>query len=133
MVNLERDCFGADAWSADALAAELAGVPGTRSVLVAPASGDVQAYAVLMTVADIADVSRIAVSPRSRRQGLGRLLLDAARVQAAARGCERLLLEVQADNAAALALYAAAGFERIDVRRAYYGSGRDAVVLRLRL
>lgn len=133
LAALERDCFGAGAWSSGILAAELTGVPDTRSVLVAPATGGVQAYAVLLVPADAADLSRIAVSPRARRRGLGRTLLAATCAQAMTRGCERMLLEVQADNAGALALYAEAGFLRIDLRRGYYGPGRDAVVMRLRL
>jgi ribosomal-protein-alanine N-acetyltransferase len=45
-----------------------------------------------------------------------------------------VLLEVRADNAAAQALYAGAGFERIGVRRGYYRpGGTDALVLRLQL
>ncbi|MDQ3629661.1 MAG: ribosomal protein S18-alanine N-acetyltransferase [Actinomycetota bacterium] len=133
LVAVERECFGASAWSEDVLASELADVPDIRSVLVAPATGEVRAYAVLMTLGEVADLSRIAVSPASRGQGLGRSLLAAARERATSWGCERMLLEVQSDNAAALALYAGAGFERIDVRRGYYGPGRDAVVMRLRL
>ncbi len=133
LVALERDCFGAGAWSSGILAAELAGVPDTRCVLVAPATGRVQAYAVLLVLADAADLSRVAVSPRARRRGLGRTLLAAACAQAATGGCERMLLEVAADSAGALALYAEAGFQRIDLRRGYYGPGRDAVVMQLRL
>lgn len=133
LVALERDCFDVGAWSRSLLTAELAGVPDTRSVLVTPVTGDVRAYAVLMTVDGVADLSRIAVSPAARRRGLGRMLLAATCAQATARGCERMLLEVQADNAAALRLYAEAGFEQIHLRRGYYGPGRDAVVMRLRL
>ena len=133
LVALERDCFGAGAWSADLLAGELARLPDTGSVLVAPADADVQAYAVLMTVADVADLARIAVSPGARRRGLGRTLLADARAQAVTRGCERMLLEVRADNLGALALYAAAGFQPIHVRRGYYGRGVDAAVMLLRL
>jgi ribosomal-protein-alanine N-acetyltransferase len=46
----------------------------------------------------------------------------------------RRLLEVRTDNAAAQAMYARRGFERIGVRRGYYDAGRvDALVLRRRL
>jgi ribosomal protein S18 acetylase RimI-like enzyme len=40
-----------------------------------------------------------------------------------------VLLEVAADNSAALALYSRAGFRVISRRADYYGHGRDAVVL----
>ena len=48
-------------------------------------------------------------------------------------GADRMLLEVGAGNAAALGLYAAAGFVEIDRRPRYYRDGADAVVLRLPL
>lgn len=133
LVALERECFGAGAWSGDALAAELAAVPGTRTVLVAPSTGAVQGYVVLTSVAEVADLTRIAVSTDARRHGVGRTLLLDSRAQATASGCERMLLEVQSDNVGALALYAVVDFEQIDVRRGYYGPGRDAVVMQVRL
>ena len=43
------------------------------------------------------------------------------------------MLEVRADNAPALALYERNGFERLALRRGYYGPGADAVVMRRRL
>ena len=52
-------------------------------------------------------------------------MLAAARAD----GAERMLLEVSAANAAAVAFYDAQGFARIDVRRRYYRDGSDALVL----
>ena len=44
------------------------------------------------------------------------------------------MLEVRADNPAARALYAGAGFEQLSMRRRYYQPGDvDALVLRKRL
>ncbi|HRD28628.1 MAG TPA: GNAT family N-acetyltransferase, partial [Caulobacter sp.] len=60
----------------------------------------------------------------------GRVLVEAAAATAAARGADSLFLEVSADNAAALALYAAAGFEPAGLRKGYYADGADALVLR---
>jgi ribosomal-protein-alanine N-acetyltransferase len=76
----------------------------------------------------------LAVAPEARRRGLGRALLDAGLAAAAASGAEAMFLEVAADNAAALALYAGAGFDRVGLRRGYYprvaGSAADALTLR---
>lgn len=55
-------------------------------------------------------VSALAVSPAWRRRGLGAALLDALADKARAGGFPRLSLHVWADNAAALAFYAKAGF-----------------------
>jgi ribosomal-protein-alanine N-acetyltransferase len=48
---------------------------------------------------------------------------------AAAAGAARMLLEVAEDNAAARALYAAAGFAPAGRRPRYYPDGRDALLL----
>ena len=50
------------------------------------------------------------VRDSARRGGLGRGLVEAAVARAAARGCRRIELDVNEDNDAARALYAACGF-----------------------
>jgi ribosomal-protein-alanine N-acetyltransferase len=60
---------------------------------------------------------------------MGRGLLEAVRRAARSDGATRMLLEVSAGNAAALAFYAAEGFTRIDRRPRYYLDGTDALVL----
>ena len=50
------------------------------------------------------------VREEARRTGLGRALVDAALERARERGCKRIELDVNEDNAAARALYEACGF-----------------------
>ena len=50
------------------------------------------------------------VSERARGAGLGRAMVDAVVERAQERGCRRIELDTQEDNAAARALYEAAGF-----------------------
>lgn len=128
---LEADVFGADAWSPAQVAEELAG-PGRRT-WVLEEGGAIVGYAVTWRSGDVVDLQRIAVHPAHRKQGLARALLDAAVAAGRADRADRMLLEVAAGNAAALGLYAAAGFVEIDRRRRYYADGADAVVLRLPL
>lgn len=127
VVELERDAFGPGAWSADTVRAELA-LPD-RLVLVAERDAVVVGYVDVGVVADVADLHRVAVAATHRRGSVGTTLLDAGRAAAADRGAVRMLLEVADDNVPALALYARSGFEPIARRRAYYGPGRDALVL----
>lgn len=89
---------------------------------------------ILMRVAvDEAEILTLAVRPAARRQGLGARLVGQGAVAAAARGADRLFLEVAEDNAAARALYARAGFIEAGRRPGYYqgpdGSRRDALLL----
>lgn len=46
---------------------------------------------------------------------------------------ESVLLEVRASNKPAQRLYASLGFERVGVRKRYYGDGEDAVLMTLLL
>ena len=50
------------------------------------------------------------VQERARRSGLGRAIVEAAVERARERGCKRIELDVNEDNAPALALYEACGF-----------------------
>jgi [ribosomal protein S18]-alanine N-acetyltransferase len=123
-----------DPWSAETFWSELAHVPESRHYLVAERAGALVGYAGLVAVARQADVQTLAVARDAQGDGLGRRLLDALVAEARRRDAGELLLEVRAENEAAQALYARAGFERIAIRRGYYRpGGTDAHVLRLRL
>jgi [ribosomal protein S18]-alanine N-acetyltransferase len=134
VVALEQELFAGDpAWSVGQFRSELAGVPDTRWYVVAEAGGVVVGYAGLQApgfAGDPADVLTIAVAPGWQRGGVGTVLMTALEAEARRRGAGELLLEVRADNEPALAFYARHGFERIAVRRKYYGGGRDGLVLR---
>ena len=58
----------------------------------------------------------------------GAALMAALTDAAEAAGCERIMLEVRADNAPAMAMYKKYGFSEISVRRGYYG-GVDAIIM----
>lgn len=75
-------------------------------------------------------VNRVAVRPERRREGIGRTLMLHAMAHAQTEGATATLLEVRADNVAALALYQRLGFVREGERRNYYGDGMAAVVMR---
>jgi len=86
--------------------------------------------------ADEAEILTLATVPDHRRRGLGAALLDAAVREVRARGGAVLCLEVAADNAAARALYAKAGFVAAGARCGYYGRAGgsvDAMILRREL
>ena len=128
VVGLEAQLFGADAWTEASVRSELTGP--SRQALVAVAAGSVIGYAVTMLAGDLADLQRIAVHPDAPAVGRGRAAAGrGSRPAVRAGGADRMLLEVSAANAPALAFYEAHGFTRIDVRRRYYRDGTDALVL----
>jgi [ribosomal protein S18]-alanine N-acetyltransferase len=132
LVPLAQELFAGDPpWSAEQFESELAGVPETRWYVVAEAGGQLAGYAGLMVAGDAADVQTLAVASAHQRRGIATVLLDALILEAGRRGAGTLLLEVRADNEAALALYTRHRFEQISRRRGYYDAGRiDALILR---
>jgi ribosomal-protein-alanine N-acetyltransferase len=118
-------------WPPEAFAG-LLDSPGVFALVVvdeAPA-----ALILMRAIAGEAEVLTLAVSPSHRRRGAAAALLRAGLDLAAAAGAETAFLEVAADNAGALALYRAAGFEQAGRRAGYYAQGSgpaiDALVLR---
>jgi ribosomal-protein-alanine N-acetyltransferase len=114
---LELEIFGVDGWSRSAVEEELAG-PRRHAYV----TDDLTGYAVFLE-GDVWELLRIAVSPAHRRQGVAKALLEAASPEG------RVMLEVAADNEAALSFYVAEGFVAIDRRRRYYRDGADAIVM----
>jgi ribosomal-protein-alanine N-acetyltransferase len=111
-------------WSRDVIALQL-DLPGSFGLL-APLGGMLLAR----VAADEAEVVTVAVHPDLRRRGLGAALLHAALLEARRRGAMAMFLEVDVENADARRLYTRAGFNPVGVRRRYYASGHDALVLR---
>lgn len=116
-------------WSADEFAALLQD-PHTH--IVTHPGG----FALWRAIADEAELLTIAVDPVHQRQGIGRALLHALAATANTQAAT-LILEVAADNAAALALYLGAGFQTVGRRQGYYrrgdGPAADALILRASL
>ncbi|WP_146907301.1 GNAT family N-acetyltransferase [Arenimonas daejeonensis] len=92
---------------------------------VAVAGGQVAGYHLVLLRAGSAwaRLYSIAVDPAARGRGLGRRLLADAERQARVAGRRGLRFEVRQDNAAAVALYEAAGYRRQAALPAYYQDG----------
>ncbi len=132
---LEAEIYPDDAWSEATWWAELAGRPRRHYAVAKPhAEGrTIAGYAGIDINGENADVMTIAVALRHQGMGLGSVLLTGLHDVAAQQGARAMVLEVRANNASALALYARLGYERIATRAGYYGSGIDALVLRREL
>ena len=134
VVELDRELFGAEAWSRAMLRGELAQQPDSRHYLVADDNGVITGYAGLLAAGSQGDVLTLAVAGDRWGQGIGSALLEALLAEAARRGCAEVFLEVRTDNARAQQLYRRYGFVQIGVRRGYYQpSGIDALVMRREL
>lgn len=133
LVALDRDAFGRNAWSREALAAELDPAASGRYAALAEADAVACGYVIALLGPDVAEILRVAVASSRRRLGIGTRLVENAVDAARSAGCGAIMLEVVADNEPARSLYAALGFAPLDVRPRYYPDGSDAAILRLAL
>lgn len=111
----------------------LARSPGVAVLVAQDARGEALGFVMARRAADEAEILTLAVTPAARRRGVARALVEAV-PEAMGLDSASLFLEVAADNAAARALYVAAGFAEVGRRRGYYarigGAAVDALVLR---
>ncbi len=141
LAELERELFGASAWTAAMLHEELrapgrwyVGVDAVPDGRTSGAPVRLLAYAGLWFDGDSATVMTLGVAPEAQRRGLGSVLLDALVAHARSLGADAVLLEVRVDNEPAIALYRRAGFEVLGRRRRYYQpEDIDAFTMRLAL
>ena len=133
-MQIEKACFGNDAWSKSNMKSELV-APHTTYV-VAEQGDEVIGYAGLSKLASStsADVQTIAVSDSHRGSGIGRLLMQSLLEFAREQGAKDVFLEVREDKPTPQALYGSLGFVAIDRRENYYQpDGVAAIVMRLDL
>ncbi|MFN8399158.1 MAG: GNAT family N-acetyltransferase [Anaerolineales bacterium] len=71
-------------------------------------------------------IATIAVDSNFRRRGIGTALLHACESQL---GVPRSRLTVRTSNQGAITLYEKEGYRTIDVWKAYYSDGEDAIVM----
>ena len=131
VMDLEQKLFPEDAWSAASMAAELS---GNHTYYLGIFHPELIGYAGLSTSVGSfsSDIQTIGVAIEKRGQGLGRKLMEQLIAKAKELGSEQVMLEVRADNQAAIALYLDLGFVQMDVRKRYYQpAGIDALIMRL--
>ncbi len=124
---LEQVCFPADPWSEEVFRAALEN-PSAAVLLAQGEDGAVLGYAVLSLVLDEGNLDNIAVAPQARRQGVADALLNTL-TGFGRDNLSRLMLEVRASNAPAIALYEKHGFAAVGRRKNYYDAPKEDAVL----
>ncbi len=130
---LSAQCFAqkpAQQWGVDQLAQHL--TQNDNALFAAFADQQLVAFALFTLVKGEGELLSICSDPARRRAGHARKLLSHA---ITALKPKKLLLEVAADNLAALRLYEGLGFREMGRRKAYYaaenGPKVDAIVMTL--
>jgi [ribosomal protein S18]-alanine N-acetyltransferase len=119
-------------WSAQEVAALITSSSTLSAAALDPANGRLRGFVLSRLAADEAEILTIAVEAASRGKGVGRALLDENLRQAANKGARAVFLEVDRDNAAAVALYRRLGFVNVGERLGYYrrqDNGRAAALV----
>lgn len=132
LARLHRECFE-DKWDEASVHATLSH-PATRAFVAGDAAAnELQAFVMIQTFADEAEILTLGTVPTARRKGLAKALLFHAAGQAAEYGARTMFLEVAQTNASALTLYEHAGFAIVGRRKSYYRGENGAPVDALRL
>lgn len=127
LMEIEEQVFSLP-WSRESYEAELKNQYATY--LACDWEGQLAAYIGMWTVFEEAHITNLAVSPKFRGRGLGRVLMLEEEKLARAKGANRILLEVRPSNCSALALYRSLGYLPVSVRTEYYAdNGEDALVM----
>ena len=105
--------------------------PDTPTLVACDAKHKLAGFAMLRILGDDVELMTIAVDPKFRGKGLGNALLKACFEDLLMTPVKRMVLEVAADNPAAIKLYQKLGFEKISERKGYYArpDGQPATAL----
>jgi ribosomal-protein-alanine N-acetyltransferase len=105
--------------------------PDTPTLVVCDARRKVVGFAMLRILGDDVELMTIAVEPKYRGKGLGQALMRACFEDLLMTPARRMVLEVAADNPAAIRLYQKLGFTKLSERKGYYArpDGRPATAL----
>ena len=120
-----------DPWSREVLAGTLTWYPET--FFVATKNGNVIGF-VAGGYEDTGEelyghICNLAIAPRSRKQGVGRMLISREEHQFAIGLASGVQLEVRASNTAARKFYLRLGYREVFSIDQYYANGEDAVVM----
>ncbi len=135
LTKVHAECFPIDPWSVRDFM-ELLAIRGASGHLAVSPENGISAFIIDLIGPDDAEILTVGVAPGARRRGLARILIGDLTKRARQRGARRVLLEVAADNQAAITLYNSIGFILLGERPGYYrlpSSKADALIFGLSL
>lgn len=131
VANIEAIVQPQDAWSHQTLLELLEQDSINMLVVYAQdksAKSNVIGYCLYQMVFEQAEILRIGTHPDYQRQGIASQIIDKLHKVLQSNQVENLLLEVRADNHAAIALYEKQAFAVIHRRKGYYQSPNQSAV-----
>jgi len=124
LANLEKECFGKDAWSIAALRGEFE--HDFSHFFAKRIDGVIVGYVCIRIMYEESQICNICVSQKHRRKGYASELLEKVKEFSAEQGCERCELEVNVSNEPAVGLYKKCGYNIEGTRKNFYRRSRYA-------
>lgn len=115
-----------DAWDTNSITDSLQSP--FNQLFIARIDGKIVGYCLYQQLYDQAEILRIGTHPNYQRRGIASQLLLTLKRRLIEAAVESILLEVRADNAAAISLYTQQGFRTIHTRSGYYQAAHAAAV-----
>lgn len=128
---IESASFPNTSWTLEAFIRELS-VNKSAHYFVLEINGRIIGYCGMWLGLDQSQITTIAIANEERGNGYGKQLLIHAK-DYARDSTDILSLEVSVDNTSAMNLYEKEAFNYGGVRKNYYGPGKDAHVMRVKL
>ncbi len=130
LVSLDKLLFPYSPWSSGQYREEISA--STRHFIVAldDAQSIIGYAGVFAPGGTAADILTVGVIPEHRGQGIARALMALITEWAKAQDSNAMMLEVKIDNLEAISLYESLGYLKLNIRKDYFGSGLDALVMR---
>jgi len=121
VLEIECSSFTVDAYSETGFENLYRKHPG--DFIVAELSGEIIGYIIAYDSGGFGDFDTVAVDPRFRRLGVGKLLVHFMLDCFRRKGLKKAFLEVRATNKVAIAFYQSLGFKTVEAIKGFYGSG----------
>jgi ribosomal-protein-alanine N-acetyltransferase len=132
-VSLDKELFPYSPWSSSQYKEEFS-APTRHFVVALDDAQSIIGYAGVFAPGGAeADVLTVGVVPDHRGKGIARHLMAMITDWAREQGSTAMMLEVKVDNTEAIGLYESMGYSKVNIRKDYFGTGLDALVMRLDL
>ena len=129
-VSLDKELFPYSPWSPAQYKEEFSS-PTRYFVVAVNETQSIVGYAGVFAPGGAeADVLTVGVIPEHRGRGIAKELMALITDWAITRGSIAMMLEVKTDNIEAIAMYESLGYSQLNIRKDYFGSGLDALVMR---
>ena len=117
-------------WTEDSFHYEMRENPFAHYIVAEDDHGTIVGYCGIWIVVDSAQITNVAVTEKSRGQGIGEGLMREAMRVAKEHNAETMSLEVRVSNTVAQNLYRKLGFQDGGIRKGYYTDNQeDALVM----